>query len=284
MIQDPPITAAQKFEEDRRKHSDLIKKRKAEGKKFKLQVDYTIRVHDDKEFEFVAIDLQDAIDQVYAELADDHNVEEVDIDLEVPEVLSVDAIATTPPPPLACPACGSTEIVAKAESRCISVPYGPEVEYACTIYTCSACGSQGDFTGENDAKIQKAKIDSEIASANFMLDQLTKGIGDRPGLTPTYIERALRNKIGTVKLWRLGLISDTALSLLRIIHTFPWLLQVSDADFHPEITRTILRSYIKRLNAAAPNSLFPIHRSQEASTACNSSDGKIESESSRSET
>ncbi len=99
MIEDPTITAI--------KRRELLKRRKEEGKKYKLQVDYTIRMRDDKEFELLAVDLDDALDQIYAEIADEHNVEENDIEVEEPEVISIGDVATTPKPALVCPSCSS---------------------------------------------------------------------------------------------------------------------------------------------------------------------------------
>lgn len=282
-ITDQTIADKVKFEEYQKKRRELMKRRKTEGKKYKLQADYHIRMNEyDREFNVEALNMDDALDQIYDELASDHNVDQSDIDVDAPEIISEGE--AQPPKPISCPACGSVDIEANDGQDKISVPYGPEVEYTKTIHRCHACGTVGDFTGDNDAKIKFAQAKSQGESAKFMIEQLTTSPDDRPALTPSYIERALRIQSGSTKLWKMGMISDVALALLRIIHTFPWLLQVSDADFNPEITRVILRSYIKRLNATAPNCPFPIHRIQEANAASADNASKPESESSASET
>jgi ribosomal protein L20A (L18A) len=256
-----------KFEEYQKKRRELMKRRKTEGKKYKLQVDYHIRMNEyDREFNVEALNMDDALDQIYDELASDHNVDQSDIDVDAPEVVSEGE--AQPPKPISCPACGSADIEANDGQDTISVPYGPAVAYTKTIHHCHACRTVGDFTGDNDAKIKFAQAKSQGESAKFMIEQLTTSPNVyQPVLTPSYVERALRVQSGSTKLWKMGMISDTALSLLRIVYTFPWLLQVSDASFNPEIARIICLAYLKRLNETAPNCPFPIHHSQEANTA-----------------
>jgi hypothetical protein len=148
-----------------------------------------------------------------------------------------------PPKTILCPACGSPDVTAEKKERTISVPYGPAAEFLETVYTCNACGTDGDFANENDVVVNKALALSRNESAKLMLQKMTEGPGE---FTLAYIERALRLPSGLLKLWKMGLLSNTALSLLRIVYTFPWLLQISDANFQPEITSKICQSYLRR--------------------------------------
>jgi hypothetical protein len=129
-----------------------------------------------------------------------------------------------------CPACGSADIRVEQVQKSVPVPYGQPAAFVATRHTCNVCEMSGDFTGENDERITKALNKSESASAEVMLRWLSEH-----QVTSAYFERALRLPARTTNRWKSGEVSAAALALLRMIRTYPWLLEVSDANFKPSV-------------------------------------------------
>lgn len=126
-----------------------------------------------------------------------------------------------------CPACGSSATVKDIVHSLIPVPYTEPANYSEVIYTCLTCGEQGDFTGENDKAITEALNKSAAASVVVMLDHLASQGIIQPGF-----ERCLRLSMGTTKRWKEGEYTASDLALLRIVRTFPWILEVADNNFN----------------------------------------------------
>lgn len=108
----------------------------------------------------------------------------------------------------------------------MAVPYAPatacEVEYA----VCGSCGEEGDFAQANDAKLNLAVKEAAKASVAAMLDGLTS-----QGISMAYFERALQLPARTLTRWKSGDHSAASLALLRVIRTYPWILDVADEGF-----------------------------------------------------
>ncbi len=139
-----------------------------------------------------------------------------------------------------CPACGSADIQAENVDESLPVPYGPAATFSTIQYTCNTCGESGDFTGENTAIINEALQKSISVSASTILEQLSA-----EGISAAYFERAMRLPSRTTARWKSGELSAAALALLRLVCTYPWLLEVSDADFESSVSKS------KLLEAAA---------------------------------
>jgi len=86
--------------------------------------------------------------------------------------------------------------------------------------------------------IEIALRESKVQSAIAMLEYLSNS-----GVSNAYLERALRLPARTTARWKGGVISAASLSLLRLVRTFPWLLDVADADFDPMVSAgTVLKA------------------------------------------
>ncbi len=127
-----------------------------------------------------------------------------------------------------CPVCGSSDVRVEKVDETLTVPYGPAATFTTTQSTCNTCGESGDFSGENTAIINEALRKSVSASASAILEHLAK-----EGVSAAYFERAMRLPARTTARWKAGELSSAALALLRSVCTYPWLLEVSDADFEP---------------------------------------------------
>lgn len=126
-----------------------------------------------------------------------------------------------------CPFCGSGELTAESERRVLSVPYGVPVPYDSPFFECRSCGEQA--TADQPEKAEALKR-ATVESVNAMLDLL-----NARDITTAYLLRALRIPQRTATRWKRGQISASALALIRIIRTYPSLLEVADSDFNPEM-------------------------------------------------
>ncbi|OGQ91475.1 MAG: hypothetical protein A2289_18390 [Deltaproteobacteria bacterium RIFOXYA12_FULL_58_15] len=136
-----------------------------------------------------------------------------------------------------CPACGSENVKVEKVQGSLPIPYGQPATFVETVHTCNDCGTSADFTGENESIVKNALEESAAASAAAMLEDLNK-----EGITQAHFERALRLPARTAARWKDGAVSAAPLALLRLVRTFPWLLDVSDANFEPTTAaRAVLR-------------------------------------------
>ena len=138
---------------------------------------------------------------------------------------------------LTCPVCGSSDVETGTEKRTLTVPYGPSVTVSEVVHSCRACGTRADFTDANRGVVRAALAKAEAESALQMLSDLAE-----QGVTSAYLERALRLPPRTTNRWKDGELSAGALALLRMVRTYPWLLQVADADFSREAAAAGLAS------------------------------------------
>lgn len=127
---------------------------------------------------------------------------------------------------LRCPLCESDNVSSSSHKRTVVAPLGVPVAYDHHLDVCAKCGEKGDFSKANDVRIQKAEAESATLSVGRLLDDLASR-----GISPSYIERAMAMPALTVARWRDGTASAEALALLRVIHTYPWILEVADRRF-----------------------------------------------------
>jgi len=112
----------------------------------------------------------------------------------------------------------------------LPVVYGAPAEWEEKIYHCLVCDESGDFSGENDTIVESALEIAKKQSVVSMLDALCDG-----GIKMTYLERSLELPPKTVARWKNGGCSAASIALLRIIRTFPWLLEVADANYDKKV-------------------------------------------------
>lgn len=127
-------------------------------------------------------------------------------------------------PDKTCPCCGSKDVVTTEQDRSADVPFGPTIPYKSITDTCNGCHESGDFLKLNDQPITEAREASAKASIAIMLENLKTQGCSRP-----YIERALSLPMGTLTTWEQAGTSAAQLALLRMITTFPWLIEVADS-------------------------------------------------------
>ena len=135
-----------------------------------------------------------------------------------------------------CPVCGADGIKKVPSLHDISEPYTSPKTVDIMLYQCDACGSEGDFSGDADYAIEHALEESRLQSVqNIICDFQNKGF------SMASIERALELPQRTLTKWNSLRSKPTAsgITLLRMIRTFPWLIEVAENGFKYDMAQKI---------------------------------------------
>lgn len=126
-----------------------------------------------------------------------------------------------------CPSCGSVNVQVRHETKQFLLPYAAPVEYDAAIDCCLDCKIEGDFSGTRDKEFADLIKKAKKHSATMMIENLF----EKNRFNMAYMERALELPMRTMMRWKTGDISAAALSLLRIITTYPWIVDVADSKY-----------------------------------------------------
>ncbi len=148
-----------------------------------------------------------------------------------------------------CPVCGSLDVAITYESRSCSVPFGVSSPLRTELATCRTCGESGDFRNANAAAIKQAIETADQKSIGSILEWLGAS-----GVSMAFIERALRLPTRTVARWKSGECSASGIALLRLLRTYPWLLEVAGAGFSDLAARRAVLTAASQVVAEAVDS------------------------------
>ena len=100
---------------------------------------------------------------------------------------------------------------------------------------CIDCGTIVEYSKLFDKSYEKAIENSQKNSIENMLENLSK-----KGYSLSAIERALELPQRTISRWKTtGDLSSVGIALLRIINTYPWILNVAQNKFEPICARNV---------------------------------------------
>jgi len=136
-----------------------------------------------------------------------------------------------------CVYCGSGELFIKSDSLELHEPFLGVRQVAIEAPTCRTCGFE-EYLPSKDQTIERALSDLKKASMVHLLNDLNSS-----GLTNAYMERALGLPARTLARWKneASLMPSAAgHALMRLIWTFPWLLQVAEAGFDEQKAQILL--------------------------------------------
>jgi transcriptional regulator with XRE-family HTH domain len=137
---------------------------------------------------------------------------------------------------LKCPVCGGANIETTIERREFPLAFGEAARLDVEVNRCRACGEMGDFLAVNDQSIEDALAAAEGRLAAKNIEALAS-----QGFTMASCERALGLAPRTMMRWKSGKLSDAAGVLLKILRTFPWILNVARANFSRVVAEEELR-------------------------------------------
>ncbi len=140
-----------------------------------------------------------------------------------------------------CPACGSNTVIDKKEYILLKEPYGGQKDLFLKENYCETCGSSGDFYNENENIITNSLEELKIASIRNIIDDFSTN-----KVSMSAIERAINLPQRTLTKWKNGVSTPSASStaLMKLLRTFPWLLDVAENKYDYNISQKIF------LNAA----------------------------------
>ena len=164
-----------------------------------------------------------------------------------------------------CPSCNSSKVTKQDISLSNQLTLGPSFEYNGLIYKCSSCGAEGDFTPDiTDENYQGAEKAAQTISIGGMIDYLNS-----KDISMARFERAFELPFRTLTRWKGGDFSSSALALLRTVNTFPWLTDVAECRFSPNVSNGILwteaAKSLTQSIAMVPGATFNISACQSAS-------------------
>lgn len=136
-----------------------------------------------------------------------------------------------------CPACGSSDSIEEImETEEIKEPFVESKKIEVTNYRCLLCGAEGDFAGQSKKKYTQALTELKNKAVNRIIEDF-----DNNNISMASIERALELPQRTLTKWKNGLSSPTAagIALLKIIRTYPWILDVAQSNFNPLVSRNV---------------------------------------------
>lgn len=135
-----------------------------------------------------------------------------------------------------CPACGSTSVKYTRKDKDISVPYSNVKTISITEYICSTCGATGDFVGDNDAVLEGALKSANKEAIHNILQYLNS-----LNISMAAIERALELPQRMLTKWKNDLTGQSAagVALMKMVRTFPWLLDVAENKYDAVISQRI---------------------------------------------
>jgi DNA-binding transcriptional regulator YiaG len=132
-----------------------------------------------------------------------------------------------------CECCGSENTVVKTTSRFFPIPFSDTLEYKNKVIHCNDCDEDVDLDESQsvDSFLSTENPDYTTAikkSIDTMLSDLQK-----MNISLSHIERSFDIPARTLSKWHndRNLPSAAALSFLRILRTFPWVLKVAEKNF-----------------------------------------------------
>ncbi|MCK4943937.1 MAG: hypothetical protein KAS65_10185 [Candidatus Aminicenantes bacterium] len=126
-----------------------------------------------------------------------------------------------------CPACGELDYNLIKEVTSNTAPYGPEITDTEITYKCNICDSEFDYYDiigeESESSLEISKKKSIDGMVNYL---------SNIGYNMAAIERALELPQRTISRWKSSKeLSSIGIALLRIIRTYPWIIEVAEEKF-----------------------------------------------------
>ncbi len=139
-----------------------------------------------------------------------------------------------------CPVCGSEDLEQEKKETTVCVPYGTDRKLSETTYKCAECKTTFNDDSSLDVAIKSALESARKDSVKNILNYFSENRMNFAGM-----ERALDLPQRTISRWKTeGAVDAPALALLRMIRTFPWLIEVADNKYERDISDSICLHYI----------------------------------------
>ncbi|MES2217175.1 MAG: hypothetical protein V4501_02055 [Pseudomonadota bacterium] len=136
---------------------------------------------------------------------------------------------------IACPVCASKDTARHEKMGSGKLTLGPEFAFKEILYRCNSCQEEGDFTEESDKNYLFAQKNAQALLVKNIIDDMSN-----VGISMAMLERVFELPQRTLTRWKNGDFSASALALLRIIVTYPWMIGVAENRFERSYASFIL--------------------------------------------
>lgn len=127
---------------------------------------------------------------------------------------------------ISCPACGSKKIERHEVISKDSVTLGSEFIYQEVYYHCDDCSDEFDILNESEKNFRDAEQKAHKLFATQAIEHLVS-----MGISMALFERVFELPTRTLTRWKEGNLSAGALSLLRVLITYPWVVKVAEKKY-----------------------------------------------------
>ena len=167
---------------------------------------------------------------------------------------------------LVCPECDSEDIKELKINKSDTLPFGSPFEYKAVVHECKKCGERGSFSNQAMEENQKEYYLAQKNANKLSINYITQHLGDT-GNSMAHIERSLGLAQRTLSRWKSSGVSASGMTLMRIVHTYPWVLDVADENFDEQFAK-------RELISQAANALSDLLRGQRIEQDCSVTSAK----------
>ena len=128
-----------------------------------------------------------------------------------------------------CPACGSKDMERHEVDSRDCVTLGSPFTYKEIYYLCNKCSDEFDIFNETEKNLLDAEEKAHKLFASYAIENLAN-----KGISMALFERIFELPTRTLTRWKEGNLSAAALSLLRILITYPWITKVAEKKYVSE--------------------------------------------------
>jgi DNA-binding transcriptional regulator YiaG len=125
-----------------------------------------------------------------------------------------------------CPACGSQQVGRSENESVGQLTLGPKFSFKEINYKCASCGEDGDFLAETDKNYLASQKEAQSSLVRQILENMNNA-----GISMAMFERVFELPARTLTRWKNGDFSSSSLALLRIVTTYPWIIEVAENKF-----------------------------------------------------
>ena len=127
---------------------------------------------------------------------------------------------------LSCPVCGSKHVERIEQESVHELTLGNYFSFKEVFAKCKDCTEEIDISSETHQNFLLAQKTAEMAFVKKSIDSLAS-----LGISMAFFERAFELPIRTLTRWKTGDFSATAVAFLRILITYPWIVEVAERRF-----------------------------------------------------
>jgi len=149
-----------------------------------------------------------------------------------------------------CPACGSKKLKRVEEDSTGKLTLGDTFNFKEVYFECVLCDEQYDILRETDENFLKAQKKAQ----SQLVKDIIRELNDEK-ISMSFLERVFELPVRTLTRWKKGDFSATAIAFLRIIKTYPWIVEVAEHKFDQGFSQKAL---------VRAGSFFPMKKANEA--------------------